>query len=490
MQCHAEGRRNIPWFARCRLTVQTSPAQPTVHPIDRLYRFAAGDPALAVVLGLTGVALLLSLLLPQAPPETAQQSAARWLAETASRYGSAGALMQAAGLFDLWQSPWLRALLAALAFILLLRLGLAAGDAWQRLRRPDPAVTAQQAQRWLWQAIVTLEDDAATVAAELADDLRSEGWRVARVAADQTAHLAAERSVWGVLAGPLTYLGLLLALAGLWLGQLTGWREAGVVLAPGQPVRLSQDDSLVVAALPAQDGVLVQRAGQPALERMFPVVGAARAAGVAIRRSGAGQALTVSARDAAGQPLLLQAAERRGPPQASLTLVFDQPRAEQVFLAPASGLVFSVVAFPALPERGFSGPTFLVQAFPVGQQAPIANQFIEGDADLNIGDAVYTLAVGRYLTVQVSRNPGLPLTVAGGALALVALLLALWRPAGQLSLVVQRQRHGTLVAARLRASPVWRQAPHWLAAWTATYSREGSPSPQPSPMGRGSEGIL
>ena len=103
----------------------------------------------------------------------------------------------------------------------------------------------------------------------------------------------------------------------------------------------------------------------------------------------------------------------------------DQPRAEQLFLAPDSELVVSVVAFPALPERGFSGPTFLVQAFPAGQQAPITNQFIEGSADLAIGDAVYSLAAGHFVTVEVSRNPGLPLMIAGGGLALAAALLAL-----------------------------------------------------------------
>ncbi len=91
----------------CCVTAQTSLNQPCSHPIDRLYRFAAGDRVLVAVLALTVLALLLSVLLPQAPAETAQQSTDRWLAETASRYGSLGGVMQAAGLFDLWQRPWL-----------------------------------------------------------------------------------------------------------------------------------------------------------------------------------------------------------------------------------------------------------------------------------------------------------------------------------------------------------------------------------------------
>ncbi len=459
--------------ARCCVTAQTSPAQPASHPIDRLYRAAAGNRMLAVVLVVTALALLLSLLLPQAPPETAQQSTARWLAETSARYGGFGGILQAAGLFDLRNSPWLRGLLGLLAFILLLRLGLAAAEAWQRLRRPDPAATALFAQRWPWQVDVAMAGNAATAAAELADDLRSEGWRVASAAGDQVVYLAAERSAWGVLAAPALYAGLLLALAGLWLGQSTGWVEPGIVLAPGQSVRLRQDDTLVLSALPAQDGFTVQRDGEPAVEKMFPAVGAARAAGVAVRRTGAGQALTVNARDAAGGAVPLQPVDRRGPAQESLTLVFDQPRAEQLFVAPASELVFSVVAFPALPERGFSGPTYLVQAFPAGQQTPIANQFIEGGANLAVGDAIYTLSAGRFVVVEVSRNPGLPVIIAGCALALFAVALALWRPAGRLAITVQNQRHGAGITTRLQASPLWRQAQPWLAAWAATYSREG-----------------
>lgn len=465
------------------MTAQTTPSAPASHPIDRLYRFAAGDRVLAVVLSLAALALLLALLLPQAPPAGAQQNPERWLAETASRYGSLGSLMQSAGLFDMQHSPWLLALLALLAFVLLLRLGLATGDAWQRLRRADPVAAAQAAARWPLHAEMTLPGAVEPLAAELVHDLHSEGWRIVSVAEGDAVVASAERSVWGVLATPLLYLGLLTALAGLWLGQQTGWRQAGVVLAPGQSVRLSQDDTLVIGALPAlatvaAERISIQRDGQPAQERSFAWLGAARAAGVTVRRTGEGQALSASASDASGNAVLLQPVDRSGPPQRSLTLVFSQPRAEQLFLAPDNDLVVSVVAFPTLPERGFSGPTFLVQAFPAGQQSPIANQFIQDGADLVIDNVVYTLTTGRFVTVEVSRNPGLPLVLAGVALALAAAWLAIWRPAGQLALTVGRQRAGARVAIRLNAARFWRHAPQWLAAWSTTYRREDSTPPR------------
>ncbi|MEI2691454.1 MAG: cytochrome c biogenesis protein ResB [Anaerolineae bacterium] len=154
-------------------------------------------------------------------------------------------------------------------------MGLAANDARQRLRQPDPAAVANLAPRWPLQAVVSLTTNVDLAAAELAENLRSEGWRVKSVMTGDAGYAVAERSIWGVLAAPLLALGLLLVLAGLWLGQWAGWREAGIVLAPGQPVRLSQDDSLVLAARPdgAVDGVVVQRNGQPAIDRAFTAWG-------------------------------------------------------------------------------------------------------------------------------------------------------------------------------------------------------------------------
>lgn len=431
-----------------------------------------------VLLALTGMVLLVSVLLPQAPALGAEQATARWLAETAARYGSLGETLRAAGLFDLAHAPWVRGLLALLAFILLLRLGLNVGETAQRLRAPDPAQTAALAARWPHHATATLERTAAEAATELADDLRSEGWRVDSVSTPETAHLVAERSTWGVLAPLLFHLGLLAMLAGLWLGQASGWRVADVVLAPDQPVRISQAGPVTLtlqdsAGSVALNRLAFQQDGQDTTVKTFSWLGTARAAGLTVRRTGAGQALRVTARDASGTALPLQAVDQTTSAAGALTLVFDQPRAEQVFLAPTRQLVFSAVAFPALPERGFAGPAFLVQAFADSQREPVANQFFDADTDLTIKGDVYALTVERYAIATVSHNPGWLLALPGGVLTLLASVLAVTRPAGRLALTVQQRRHASEVTAHVQASPFWREAAPWLAAWRTTYNREG-----------------
>ena len=322
------------------MNAQVSPLASSPNPIDRLYRLVVAGRVLGVLLVLLVLSALAGLALPQVPSTLVQPDAAtRWLAETSSRYGDLGGLMQSAGLFDLWQSVWFRGLLAAVAFVLLLRLGLAIGDAAKRLRHPDPATDAVEARRWPLHASVELNGDSASAAAELSEDLRSEGWRIAQAETASSLVIVAERSPWGLVAIPLFYFGLLLTLAGLWLGQLTGWSESNVVLLPGRPVLLHHDSRLSISLAGADAGagaLIVQSNGGDTVTRSFSPAGRARLAGLSVRRTGQGQTLAVGVIDQSGQALQLQSSDQPSPPQTSLDLIFDQPaRRASVFCASA-----------------------------------------------------------------------------------------------------------------------------------------------------------
>ncbi len=448
----------------------------TQHPIDRLWRLMAGNRLLALVLALLGVTVVLGMALPQVPGDLSQQPAgSRWLAEASSRFGGLGGIMQQAGLFNLWQSPWLRLLLGLLAFIMLLRLA----QSMIGLRSTDPTMMAVEAQRWPLQAAFALSAPLDASLSELAHDLRQEGWEVVASQSTAEAFIGAERSRWGRLAAPALYLGVLLALAGLWVGQVFGWQEGGVVLVPGQATPLQHSQGVALVLLDNGEGepsVALQHSGVTMASRPFSASGAVRLPGMTVRRVDAGQMLAVNGFDADGNPLQLRLLDQQTPPQTTVYLVFDQPRAERAFLAPDRQLAFSVVAFPALPERGFNGPTFLVQALQVGQSDPVFNEFVEGDASLLLGANRFELRSGEYAAVRVSHNPGQPLVVLGGLCALAGMMLAFVRPPGLLHLRLQPQPRATVqVTARLQPSPTWRQGGRWLMAWAATYSQEAGP---------------
>lgn len=461
------------------MTAQDAPAPPAIHAhwIDRLWRLMTSDRLLAALLVLLALTVLVGLLVPQVPSDLSQpEDAVRWLTEASGRFGGLGTLMQVGGLFDLQQSPWLRLLVGLLAFVLLLRLA----QSVSRLQPANPQSVAAAAQRWPLQAGFTLTTDVDTALAEVADDLRQEGWQVATQRTETAAHVAAQRSRVGLWAAPLIYAGALLCLLALWIGQVFGWQETGLVLLPGQPTPLQRDSRQSLTLVQDKEGMAAvawQTAGGEPVTRTLSAAGTARLPGMTVRRTGAGQMLTATAWDAAGAPLQLRLLDEQSPAQTTANLVFDQPRAERAFLVPARQIAFSVVAFAALPERGFNGPTYLVQAFQVGQREPLFNEFIEGDASLTIGDDRYDLRSGQYVTVRTSNNPGTPLLVLGGLLAAGGVMLGLVRPTGLLYLHIQRQRHLTHTTARLQPSPAWRQGGRWLAAWVSTYSQQLPPGP-------------
>lgn len=478
------------------MTAQPSPLVSSPNPIDRLYRWATDDRVLGILLALLVLSVLAGVVLPQVPSTlTEPDAASRWLAETSVRYGAFGDILRSMGFFDLWHSVWLRTILAALAFALLLRLGLAVGEMARRLRQADPIADAAEARRWPLHTAVELAGDIPLAAAELSEALRSEGWRVTQAESDQSAVIVAERSPWGLVAPLLFYSGLLVALASLCLGQLTGWRESNVVLLPGRPVSLLHDSqvSIGLAGSDTQTGELVVQlgAGDVATRSLSPA-GRARVGALTVHRTSQGQALAVGVFDQDGQALQLQSSDQSTSLQTSLDLVFDQPRWEQVFFVPARQLVVSVVSFPAMPERGFDGPTYLVQAFRTGRREPVFNQFVAGNADLTMADVVLQLRIGSMMIVEISRAPATPIALAGIALILVGLVLAIGRPTGRLVLSIRGapegvarnraagSKHAVSVDVSLWPSPVWRQAGRWLLAWTGTYTAHDSRDPQAS----------
>jgi hypothetical protein len=253
-----------------------------------------------------------------------------------------------------------------------------------------------------------------------------------------------------------------------------GWQEAGLTLLPGQVTRLSHEGAPALTLTIQEAGrlaVAAHRDGVAQDSQPFSAGGLARLEGLSIWQTATGLAIKVSGRDASGNQLLLQPLDQQAPLQPALDLVFDQPRAEQVFLAPNRQLAFSIVAFPTLPERGFGGPAFLVQAFELGQRQPVFNEFVEGDGEIAIGGDRYALESGQFVTVRVSYDPGLPLLAMGLAVAALGLSLAILRPAGRLFLHWRERGAVIDVFAALEPSPAWRQAARWFTAWSATYEK-------------------
>ena len=329
------------------------------------WNILASDALLTFALLALALLMALSGWLPQAPDSASDPIAfSRWLGETQAHFGGSFALLRQAGLFSLEQSLALRALLALATLCLLVRLVESVQAAWSA-RRFFP--------------------------------------NAGRIA---------------------IYLGAALVITGLAISGAAGWRASNLTLGVGQMTLIGHGTpySLRLDALDAAN------TGQVALLRETDVIGQGdvalerpmRAADLAIFLSGEGPAIRASATLTDGQPVDLQAAAT-STPATELLLLLTRDEPDRFFAAPQAGLVVQ------LSRDGRAAPSIHAQVYRLPAGATIFEGEIPADGRLSVENAVFTLSAENYAVLDVARDPGTPLTLAGMVvLALGLALAALW----------------------------------------------------------------
>jgi hypothetical protein len=381
--------------------MNSSASRRLAHILDALWYGCSALETLMVVLALLAFTAGVAGVFPQQPAGLQGGAADRWLASAAGSYPGAGQFLRRAGVFAVFEGPWLRLLLAALAFNIALRLAIQAGALAQLLRgRRYASSRAQSAFRNLQSAIP------ATV-------------------------------------GPLlAFAGALLLLAGLLLSSVAGWSATEIALAPGASNALGQTSAprLTLEELTGSDRYPIARIGMAGNGDGQPARAGEVAFGRPVRRGSlwialrsAGQALQASARDRRGEPLLLQSLEpgsagglEQGAVSEEIHLLFRQTQAEQEFALPSANLSFRVVSYPSLPEKGIETPVFLVEAYRGDDPAPVASDLVVDKATLVLNGATFDLLRDRYAIVDVAFLPGLIPFFLGGLAILAGVILSLW----------------------------------------------------------------
>jgi len=141
-----------------------------------------------------------------------------------------------------------------------------------------------------------------------------------------------------------------------------------------------------------------------------------------------GPALYVTAKTTSGQNVELLGLEPGANPESALNLPFRGNQAEQTFTAPAQGLAFRAVSYPALPERGVAGPVFLLEAYREGEATAVLNELVEERAALTVDDTTYLMQRGRYVTADIAYAPGWPLLALGALTILAGLAIVFFLP--------------------------------------------------------------
>lgn len=230
------------------------------------------------VAGLILILLLVTKVLPQLPGQLIDAPAERmrWLLSAQEAYGSSGPLLAGLGLFDFVHSFVLRFLLALLTLQLLVHLGSLVGT-WQRHRRLDDllrhrarfsgdplpipgfgqiyrrrlplAMEPEQSVHWLRQQIARIlparDIKTATTPLSLAEKEQADGAQSDPISSALEARLLVVDSLPFLYLRLLSVVGLILALAVVWLNIIYGWEVRPPALIPGNQFRLPQRDLLL-----------------------------------------------------------------------------------------------------------------------------------------------------------------------------------------------------------------------------------------------------
>jgi cytochrome c biogenesis protein len=423
---------------------ETTPAQiPRERDIlDTLWRLVSSTQLAALMLLVVALASAFGALFPQAPRQVTRDSAiyARWLANTQGRYSNWFGFLDTLGLFDVYGSWWFRALLAFLAFGLIISIAERAASLWPSIRQAGAkqgddsfADASKQASFSVDQPVEQLvERLKATLTRRLCRTLLEEEEGIVYFYADR---------LWAEGAALLGHIGLIVILAGAVVTGRLGWQEDAVTLSPGQSYEIGHGldamlrfEKLEVDTYP--DGsprgyrtyVQIIEDGSEVKQ----VIGVNRPfthRGVSFYQVSRGMAVAVKASEQDGRPLFLQSFADGAETAAVVSLPFGAHQSERHFAVPDKDIVFQLVFYQSLPDHGYDGPVFLVQAYRGSTIEPIYSSFIEKSSSLKVGGATYHLALDQYSVLRIVRDPAIAIVVLGLLLTVVGHFLRLyWSP--------------------------------------------------------------
>jgi cytochrome c biogenesis protein len=410
--------------------------------LDTLWRLFSSTQLAAIVLLVVALASALGALFPQAPSQTTRESAvyAQWLAGVQGRYGNWFDFLGAMGLFDVYGSWWFRALLALLAFSLIIGLAERVASLWPRVRQAGGQQDGDSFADASRQAAFSVDQPLEQLVERLRAVLTRRLCRILVEREEGMVYLYADQ-FWVEVAALLGHIGLIVILAGAVVTHHLGWQEDAVTLGPGQSYQVGHGLNAVLRFDKLELGIYPD--GSPRDYRscvqiieddakVGQVIGVNRPLmyrGVSFYQISHGMAVAVKASDQEGQPLLLQPFTDGAGAVAVVSLLFGGHQSERHFAVPDRDIVFQLVFYQSLPDHGYDGPVFLVQAYRGSEIEPIYSGFIEKSRSLKVSGATYHLALDQYSVLRIVRDPAIAIVVLGLLLTIVGHFLWLcWSP--------------------------------------------------------------
>ncbi|TEU12243.1 MAG: hypothetical protein E3J21_21505 [Anaerolineales bacterium] len=410
--------------------------------LDTLWRLFSSTQLAAIVLLVVALVSTLSALFPQVPSQATRDSAvyAQWLASVQGRYGSWFDFLSTMGLFDVYGSWWFRALLALLAFGLIIGTAERVASLWRTMRQTEVQQGDDSFVDVSQQAVFSVDQPAEQLVERLKAVLTRRLCRTLVEREEGMVYLYADQ-LWVEAAALLGHIGLIVILAGAVITNHLGWQEDAVTLSPGQSYKVGHGLDAVLRFEKLELDTYPD--GSPRDSRTFlqiiendteveQVIGVNRPLtyrGASFYQISHGMAVAVKAGGKDGQPLRLQSFADGAKTAAVVSLPFGGHQSERHFAVPDQNIVFQLVFYQSLPDHGYDGPVFLVQAYRGSEVEPIYSGFIAKNTSLKVGDATYHLALDQYSVLRIVRDPAIAIVVLGLLLTVIGHFVWLyWSP--------------------------------------------------------------
>jgi len=428
---------------------------------DLLWRAFSSRRLTLALLAVVAVVVSCGAILPQMPAgmDIGTREYDHWYAGIQVRYLQWADLLASLGLFSVLYSLWFKLPLA----LLMVNLSVCAVEQLETGLRPPncSAEGFEQAFRRASQSgtfVVARERD--SIVASLCGLLEGCRYRVEVEEEVKAYYLTANRFSlmrWGALAA---HGGLIVAVAGLLLGERIAWREQNIALSPGQLYQIQHLPSLSVRLDDFEAELYPDRTPRAYHARLTLLEeGSELETGVAVpnapfRHHGIsfyqvshGPLITVRALDAHGQPISVQALSPGAMVQEEATLQLSDQEHEGYVAVPDQNLVLRVVYQSVLPSDGEDVPALLVQAYRGGITDLVDSEIIFDAATLQIDGNSYAVEWEHYAVLSITTDASVGLTVLGATSLLAATIAMLYVPPRSIWAVVTDE--GQVVEMRL-----------------------------------------
>lgn len=414
---------------------------PVTDLADRLWHlFISMRTGLALILFLAALALV-GTLVAQAPPGIAGDPAAYqgWLEAIRPRFGGWTGILDALGLFSVFNSIWFKGGVVLLSTSILACSINRSPLLWRQATRPRTTVS----ESFLEHAPLAELLDAATTPevarAALQRALAHRGYRTIESADGEAVALYADRFRWAPFGTVIAHLSLIFILAGAVLGQ-AGFRVEDLAVAVGSKVAIGNGTNLEIEAVSFSDSyyddgrpadyashLVLYENGVQVAERTIRVNDPLRYGDVSFFQSFYGPAADVRVTDSSGAFVY----------ESGVPLLWrsnDDTKAIGRFDLPSQNLVVYVIGVASgRVDPAIRPGQMQLEVYQGTASTPTAIEVVDQGQPVTVAGLDFTFLRERQFTGLIaSRDPGAPLVWLGTLLLVGGVALVFFFPARRL----------------------------------------------------------